>query len=188
MTADYEETEIFDYVFKIILVGDLGVGKTTLLSRFTGDKFSFSSAVEDGMRFVQTNISVGDIIVQTRIWDVTGGEECHSLPGKYFEGAHGALIVYDITKSETFENVTEWLSEIHRCTNSECVVLLTGNKCDLDENRTVLARLAEQFARSVQMSFIETSARHGDNVETAFKRLISECYERKRSNGIQIGD
>ncbi|OON17275.1 Ras family protein, partial [Opisthorchis viverrini] len=118
------------------------------------------------------NISVGDIIVQTQIWDVTGEEEYHSLPGTYFEGAHGALIVYDITKSETFENVTEWLSEIHRCTNNECLVLLTGNKCDLDQSRTVLAGLAEQFARSVQMFFIETSARHGDNVETAFKKLI----------------
>eukprot|EP00096_Caligus_rogercresseyi_P015550 TRINITY_DN79_c0_g1_i10.p1 TRINITY_DN79_c0_g1~~TRINITY_DN79_c0_g1_i10.p1 ORF type:complete len:217 (-),score=49.71 TRINITY_DN79_c0_g1_i10:515-1165(-) len=168
--------EEYDYLFKVVLIGDSGVGKSNLLSRFTRNEFNLESKSTIGVEFATRSIQVDGKTVKAQIWDTAGQERYRAITSAYYRGAVGALLVYDIAKHLTYENVDRWLRELRDHADSNIVIMLVGNKCDLRHLRAVPTDEAKQFAEQNSLSFIETSALDSTNVETAFHNILTEIY------------
>ncbi|PRW59514.1 Rab family GTPase [Chlorella sorokiniana] len=166
----------YDYLFKVVLIGDSGVGKSNLLSRFTRNEFSLESKSTIGVEFATRSIQVDGKTIKAQIWDTAGQERYRAITSAYYRGAVGALLVYDITKQTTFENVERWLKELRDHADSNIVVMLVGNKSDLRHLRSVQTEDAKAFCEREGLSFIETSALEATNVEQAFQRILTEIY------------
>jgi small GTP-binding protein len=167
----------FDYLFKIILIGDSGVGKSNILSRFTRQEFNLDTKTTIGVEFAQKTISIDGKLIRAQIWDTAGQERYRAITSAYYRGAVGALLVYDISKSTSFENVEKWLKELKDHADSSIVVMLTGNKCDLKHLRAVKSEQAATFAQKHSLAFLETSALDGFGVEKAFEMVLNEIYQ-----------
>jgi len=180
----------FDYLFKVVLIGDSGVGKSNLLSRFTRNEFNLESKSTIGVEFATRAVTIEDKTVKAQIWDTAGQERYRAITSAYYRGAVGALLVYDIAKTQSFENVQTWLSELRDHADRDIVVMLVGNKTDLRHLRQVQTEVATEFAKAHDLSFIETSALEASNVETAFTQILTEIYRvasRRRMEGTASG-
>jgi len=166
----------YDFLFKIVLIGDSGVGKSNLLSRFTRNEFSLESKSTIGVEFATRSIQVDAKTIKAQIWDTAGQERYRAITNAYYRGAVGALLVYDITKTASFENVSRWLKELRDHADSNIVVMLVGNKSDLRHLRSVKTEDAQAFCEREGLSFIETSALEATNVEKAFQQTLTEIY------------
>ncbi|NP_001089868.1 uncharacterized protein LOC734934 [Xenopus laevis] len=182
------EEEEFNFVFKVVLIGESGVGKTNLLSRFTRNEFSHDSRTTIGVEFSTRTLTVDGHLVKSQIWDTAGLERYRAITSAYYRGAVGALLVYDITKHQSYENVDRWLKELYDHADASIVVMLVGNKCDLkDEAQEVPSEEAKAYAEQNGLLFIETSALDATNVEVAFETILRDIYTRvlKLKGGIQ---
>lgn len=168
--------EEYDYLFKVVLIGDSGVGKSNLLSRFTRNEFNLESKSTIGVEFATKSINVDSKVVKAQIWDTAGQERYRAITSAYYRGAVGALLVYDISKHITFENVERWLKELRDHAEPNIVVMLVGNKSDLRHRRTVPTEEAMAFAENNSLAFIETSALDSTGVEEAFRQILTEIY------------
>jgi len=168
--------EEYDYLFKVVLIGDSGVGKSNLLSRFTRNEFALESKSTIGVEFATRSIQVDGKTIKAQIWDTAGQERYRAITSAYYRGAVGALLVYDITKHVTYENVERWLKELRDHADANIVLMLVGNKSDLRHLRAVNTDDASSFAEKEGLSFIETSALESTNVETAFQKILTEIY------------
>eukprot|EP00602_Paraphysomonas_sp_CaronLab_P006273 CAMPEP_0185024276 /NCGR_PEP_ID=MMETSP1103-20130426/7283_1 /TAXON_ID=36769 /ORGANISM="Paraphysomonas bandaiensis, Strain Caron Lab Isolate" /LENGTH=215 /DNA_ID=CAMNT_0027557197 /DNA_START=59 /DNA_END=706 /DNA_ORIENTATION=- len=168
--------EEYDYLFKVVLIGDSGVGKSNLLSRFTRNEFNLESKSTIGVEFATKSINVDGKVVKAQIWDTAGQERYRAITSAYYRGAVGALLVYDISKHVTFENVERWLKELRDHAEPNIVVMLVGNKSDLRHRRTVPTEEAMAFAENNNLAFIETSALDSTGVEEAFRQILTEIY------------
>ncbi|KAB2043156.1 hypothetical protein Goshw_006243 [Gossypium schwendimanii] len=168
--------EEYDYLFKIVLIGDSGVGKSNLLSRFTRNEFCLESKSTIGVEFATRTLQVEGRTVKAQIWDTAGQERYRAITSAYYRGALGALLVYDVTKPTTFENVSRWLKELRDHADSNIVIMLIGNKTDLKHLRAVSTEDGQSYAEKEGLSFIETSALEAINVEKAFQTILSEIY------------
>ena len=166
----------YDYLFKVVLIGDSGVGKSNLLSRFTRNEFNLESKSTIGVEFATRSIPVDSKTIKAQIWDTAGQERYRAITSAYYRGAVGALLVYDISKQVTFENVERWLNELRDHADNNIVIMLVGNKSDLKHLRAVSTEEAAQFAEKHGLSFIETSALESTNVEEAFQQILTEIY------------
>ncbi|WOK96521.1 hypothetical protein Cni_G05228 [Canna indica] len=166
----------YDYLFKVVLIGDSGVGKSNLLSRFTRNHFALDSKSTIGVEFATRTLQVEGRTVKAQIWDTAGQERYRAITSAYYRGALGALLVYDVTKVKSFENASRWLKELRDHADSNIVVMLIGNKTDLRHLRAVTTEDAQSFAETEGLSFIETSALEATNVEKAFQILLAEIY------------
>ncbi|CAN1345477.1 Ras-related protein RABA2a [Linum perenne] len=164
--------EEYDYLFKVVLIGDSGVGKSNLLSRFTRNEFCLESKSTIGVE----------------IWDTAGQERYRAITSAYYRGALGALLVYDVTKPTTFENVSRWLKELRDHADSNIVIMLIGNKTDLKHLRGVATEDAQSYAEKEGLSFIETSALEALNVEKAFQTILSEIYRIISKKSLSSGE
>ncbi|MBN3306703.1 RB11A protein, partial [Amia calva] len=160
----------------LVLIGDSGVGKSNLLSRFTRNEFNLESKSTIGVEFATRSIQVDGKTVKAQIWDTAGQERYRAITSAYYRGAVGALLVYDIAKHLTYENVERWLKELRDHADSNIVIMLVGNKSDLRHLRAVPTDEARAFAEKNGLSFIETSALDSTNVETAFQTILTEIY------------
>nr|CAD7590027.1 unnamed protein product [Timema genevievae] len=160
----------YDYLFKVVLIGDSGVGKSNLLSRFTRNEFNLESKSTIGVEFATRSIQVDGKTIKAQIWDTAGQERYRAITSAYYRGAVGALLVYDIAKHLTYENVERWLRELRDHADQNIVIMLVGNKSDLRHLRAVPTDEAKAFAERNGLSFIETSALDSTNVETAFPK------------------
>ena len=167
----------FDMIFKIILVGDSSVGKTNILSRYLNNTFEETTKPTVGVEFNSKTYKIQDNIVKAQIWDTAGQERYRSITSAYYKGAKGCLLIYDITRKKTFENVDKWISQFKESADKDLYIILIGNKCDLADVRQVSKEEAEKKAKFYNMAFIETSALNGTNVEKAFDTLINEVYK-----------
>lgn len=174
-----------DYLFKVVLIGDSGVGKSNLLSRFIRNEFDLKSLTTIGVEFAQRNLEFGGKVVKAQIWDTAGQERYRAITKAYYRGAHGALLVYDITKPITFENVEHWLKELREHAKTEILIMLVGNKTDLEHLRTVTTEEGKSFAEENTLSFIETSALNSMNVEKAFQTILKEIFKNTVPNLLQ---
>ncbi|KAL7634236.1 UNVERIFIED_CONTAM: hypothetical protein RMT77_015566 [Armadillidium vulgare] len=165
----------YDYLFKVVLVGDCGVGKTNLLSRFIRNEFDVESEVTF-CEFVNKSIEIDGKTIKAQICNTAGQERYRAITSAYYRGAVGALLVYDIAKYLTYQNVERWLREIRNRTEQNFVIMLVGNKSDLRHLRSVPMEEAKAFAEKNGLSFIETSALDSTNVETAFHNILTEIY------------
>ncbi|KAM4690980.1 ras-related protein Rab-25 [Rhinophrynus dorsalis] len=177
--------EDFNFVFKVVLIGESGVGKTNLLSRFTRNEFNHDSRTTIGVEFSTRTLTVDGHLVKAQIWDTAGLERYRAITSAYYRGAVGALLVYDITKHQSYDSVERWLKELYDHADASIVVMLVGNKCDLkDEAREVPTEEAKMYADSNALLFIETSALDSTNVETAFETILRDIYKKVlRSKG-----
>ncbi|KAL9934229.1 hypothetical protein V8E36_006685 [Tilletia maclaganii] len=166
----------YDFLFKVVLIGDSGTGKSNLLSRFTRNEFSLESKSTIGVEFATRSIAVDGKTVKAQIWDTAGQERYRAITSAYYRGAVGALLVYDIAKHPTYVNVSRWLKELRDHADSNIVIMLVGNKSDLRHLRAVPTEEAKAFAAENNLSFIETSALDASNVEQAFQNILTEIY------------
>lgn len=188
MGSSYRADEDYDYLFKVVLIGDSGVGKSNLLSRFTKNEFSQQSKSTIGVEFATRSIQVDDKVVKAQIWDTAGQERYRAITSAYYRGAVGALLVYDVTRNVTFENVDRWLKELRGHTDSNIVVMLVGNKADLRHLRAISTEKAKAFAEKEHTFFMETSALEALNVEGAFTEVLTQIYHVVSKKALDIGD
>ncbi|CAA2988152.1 ras-related RABA1f-like [Olea europaea subsp. europaea] len=184
----YRADEDYDYLFKVVLIGDSGVGKSNLLSRFTRNEFSQQSKSTIGVEFATRSIQVDDKIVKAQIWDTAGQERYRAITSAYYRGAVGALLVYDVTRNVTFENVERWLKELRGHTDTNIVIMLVGNKADLRHLRAVPTEDAKAFAERESTFFMETSALEALNVENAFTEVLTQIYHVVSKKALDVGD
>ncbi|KAL8296743.1 hypothetical protein RB597_006049 [Gaeumannomyces tritici] len=163
----------YDFLFKVVLIGDSGVGKSNLLSRFTRNEFNLDSKSTIGVEFATRSIQVDSKTIKAQIWDTAGQERYRAITSAYYRGAVGALLVYDISKHQTYENVIRWLKELRDHADANIVIMLVGNKSDLRHLRAVPTEEAKAFASENHLSFIETSAFDASNVELAFQNILT---------------
>lgn len=167
----------YDYLYKIVLTGDSGVGKSCLLSRFTRNEFDTESKSTIGVEFATRSIKLDNKIVKAQVWDTAGQERYRAITSAYYRGAVGAMVTYDIAKLRSFNNIQRWLTELREHADPNIVVMLVGNKSDLKHLRAVNTEDADDFAKQNDMLFIETSALEATNVETAFTDTIQKVHK-----------
>ncbi|KAL8717861.1 MAG: hypothetical protein Q9225_004947 [Loekoesia sp. 1 TL-2023] len=172
----------------VVLIGDSGVGKSNLLSRFTRNEFNLDSKSTIGVEFATRSIQVDAKTIKAQIWDTAGQERYRAITSAYYRGAVGALLVYDISKHQTYENVQRWLKELRDHADANIVIMLVGNKSDLRHLRAVPTEEAKQFASENNLSFIETSALDASNVELAFQNILTEIYRIVSSKALDNGE
>ncbi|CAO1615036.1 unnamed protein product [Jaminaea pallidilutea] len=178
----------YDFLFKVVLIGDSGTGKSNLLSRFTRNEFSLESKSTIGVEFATRSIAVDSKTVKAQIWDTAGQERYRAITSAYYRGAVGALLVYDISKHSSYVNVSRWLKELRDHADSNIVIMLVGNKSDLRHLRAVPTEEAKSFAAENNLSFIETSALDASNVEQAFQNILTEIYRIVSNKALQSSD
>ena len=168
----------YDYLFKILLIGDSGVGKSCLLLRFADDEYTDSYLSTIGVDFKIRTIEIEGKSVKLQIWDTAGQERLRTITSSYYRGAHGIIVVYDITDISSYKNVRQWLQEIDRYACENVNRLLVGNKSDLEKKRAVSHSEAKFFADELGIPFIETSAKKSENVEHTFIKLATDIQKR----------
>ncbi|KAF7842802.1 ras-related protein RABA2a [Senna tora] len=178
----------YDYLFKVVLIGDSGVGKSNLLSRFTRNEFCLESKSTIGVEFATRTLEVEGRTIKAQIWDTAGQERYRAITSAYYRGALGALLVYDVTKPTTFENVSRWLKELRDHADANIVIMLIGNKTDLKHLRAVATEDAQSYAEKEGLSFIETSALEATNVEKAFHTILAEIYRIISKKSLSSGE
>ncbi|CAC9525607.1 putative ras-related protein rab-2a [Leishmania infantum JPCM5] len=171
-----------NYVFKYIIIGDSGVGKSCLLLQFTDKRFEPLHDLTIGVEFGARLISIQGKSVKLQIWDTAGQESFRSITRSYYRGASGALLVYDVTRRDTFTHLQSWLEDAKANANTALVIMLIGNKCDLESKRQVSREEGEAFARCNGLMFMETSAKTSQNVDDAFLQTAALIYD-----NVQLG-
>ncbi|CAO2830603.1 unnamed protein product [Amaranthus hypochondriacus] len=171
-----DSSQKVDYVFKVVLIGDSAVGKSQILARFARDEFSLDSKATIGVEFQTRTLVIQHKSVKAQIWDTAGQERYRAVTSAYYRGAVGALLVYDITKRQTFEHIPRWLDELRGHADKNIVIMLVGNKSDLEDQRAVATEDAKEFAEKEGLFFLETSALEATNVETAFITVLTEIF------------
>ncbi|KAJ7532818.1 hypothetical protein O6H91_13G021500 [Diphasiastrum complanatum] len=171
----------YDYLFKLLLIGDSGVGKSCLLLRFADDTYLESYISTIGVDFKIRTVELDEKIVKLQIWDTAGQERFRTITSSYYRGAHGIIVVYDVTDQDSFNNVKQWLNEIDRYASESVNKLLVGNKSDLTAKKVVDYQTAKAFADEIGIPFLETSAKNATNVEQAFMTMAAAIKNRMAS-------
>ena len=172
------DEENYDVLFKIVLIGDSFVGKTNIMSKYLMNELHEDSKATVGVEFGAKKFDIEGKSVKAQIWDTAGQERYKSITTTYYKGAKGALIVYDITRKETFDSVDRWISELLNSGDKNMTMLLIGNKCDLDNQRQVTKEQGEEKAKAFKVAFLETSASSGENLDVAFEMIMKEVYSK----------
>ncbi|KAL9243723.1 hypothetical protein vseg_017578 [Gypsophila vaccaria] len=184
----YKAEEEYDYLFKLVLIGDSGVGKSNLLSRFTKNEFNLESKSTIGVEFATRSLTLHSKVVKAQIWDTAGQERYRAITSAYYRGAVGALLVYDVTRKVTFENTARWLRELRDHTDPNIVVMLIGNKSDLRHLVAVSTEEGKVFAEQEGLFFMETSALEATNVEQAFAEVLTQIHHIVSKKAVEAGD
>lgn len=176
MSSYGEFNQRIDYVFKVVLIGDSAVGKSQLLARFSRNEFSLDSKATIGVEFQTRTLAIDHKTIKAQIWDTAGQERYRAVTSAYYRGAVGAMLVYDMTKRQSFDHMARWLEELRGHADKNIVIMLIGNKSDLGTLRQVPTEDAKEFAERENLFFMETSALEATNVETAFQTVLTEIY------------
>lgn len=182
----------YDYLFKLLLIGDSGVGKSCLLLRFTDNTYTDSYISTIGVDFKIRTVEMDGKTVKLQIWDTAGQERFRTITSSYYRGAHGIIIAYDTTDLKSFENIKGWLAEVERYASETVVKILVGTKSDKVDKRQVMLEDAQAFADACNMVLVETSARRNERVEQLFMTLTAMlkngCTTLKpRKETVQVG-
>lgn len=173
----------YDYLFKLVLIGDSGVGKSCLLLRFADDAFTESYISTIGVDFRFRTVKIDNKTVKLQIWDTAGQERFRTITSAYYRGADGIIMVYDVTSQDSFDHVNDWLKEVNRYAAEGTCKLLVGNKSDRTTDRVVTAEQAKEFADEIEVPFLETSAKSASNVEEAFLTMAGELIKQRVARG-----
>ena len=174
----------YDHMFRYIIVGDMAVGKSCLLLQFTDHKFRHQHELTIGVEFGGKTIEVKNKNVKIQIWDTAGQEAFQAITRTYYKGAIGALLVYDITRKETFDHITKWLNEVKSNGSKDICCILIGNKKDLEEHRQVKFEEGQKLAEDNNLLFLETSAKTAENVNECFVISAERILEHINQTGV----
>ena len=169
--------ENYEVMFKVVLIGDMKVGKTNIVSRYIKNEFNKDSMSTIGVEFGSKELVIEGHNVKVQIWDTAGQEKYKSITNAYYKGAKGAFVVYDITNKNSFDNADNWLNNLRASADKKCSIILIGNKSDLEDKREVSIEQGEEKAKNNEIAFMETSALSGDNIDKAFEMMINEAYK-----------
>jgi small GTP-binding protein len=169
--------ENYEVMFKVVLIGDMKVGKTNIVSRYIKNEFNKYSMSTIGVEFGSKELVIEGHNVKVQIWDTAGQEKYKSITNAYYKGAKGAFVVYDITNKNSFDNADNWLNNLRASADKKCSIILIGNKSDLENKREVSIEQGEEKAKNSEIAFMETSALSGDNIDKAFEMMINEAYK-----------
>eukprot|EP00928_Gymnodinium_smaydae_P031158 TRINITY_DN22960_c0_g1_i1.p1 TRINITY_DN22960_c0_g1~~TRINITY_DN22960_c0_g1_i1.p1 ORF type:complete len:364 (+),score=51.84 TRINITY_DN22960_c0_g1_i1:106-1197(+) len=182
--ASQDNAQAYAYLFKFIIIGDEAVGKTCLLLQFTDKRYRTSHQVTVGVEFGSRTVEIGNKLIKLQCWDTAGQDRFRSIVRSYYRGAAGALLVYDITRRDSFDHVTNWLGEARNNADPELVIMLVGNKNDRQSERQVSMEEGQAYANQHGLSFLETSAVTGFMVDEAFTRTARMVYQKT----VALGD
>ncbi|ESO99395.1 hypothetical protein LOTGIDRAFT_158479 [Lottia gigantea] len=178
-TSTLDPDEAFDYLFKIVLIGDAAVGKTCVVQRFKSGTYTEKHGSTIGVDFTMKTLNIDGKLVKLQIWDTAGQERFRTITQSYYRSANGVIIAYDITKRSTFNSVPRWIEDVKRYAGSNIVQLLVGNKRDLESLREVSQEEAKAFAQHHRMiGSEETSAKENTNVDDAFLKMAQELKKK----------
>lgn len=166
----------FDHLFKLVVIGDSGVGKSKLIWRYVNDEFYTSSHTTIGVELATKIVEVDGRRVKVQVWDTAGQEKYRALTSNYYRGAVGVMLVYEVSNASTFSNIVNWLAEATRYHLNGVTLLLVANKTDVAE-REVASEVGETFAKKYGLEFIETSALNSSNVNAAFTVLLKKALQ-----------
>ena len=185
----------FNYLFKYIIIGDAAVGKSNLLLRYAHGQFKDEYQLTIGVEFGAKNISINDKIYRIQIWDTAGQENFRSITRAYYKNSVCALVVYDITNRDSFNNISNWIEDCKNQSPKTIFMVLVGNKSDLSDKRVISIDEGRELAEKYNMIFFETSAKTGDNVDLIFfksaeeiaKKIDQGYYDLENDCGIKQG-
>jgi len=184
------------YAFKYIIIDDTGVGKSCLLLQFTDNRFQRFHDTTIGVEFGFRTININNNPIKLQIWDTAGQERFRSITRSYYRKAACALLVYDLTRRETFNHLATWLEDARQHASSDMIIMLIGNKSDLTDNRVVSTEEGEKFAKENGLMFMEISAKSRENIEEAFVKTAESIYKKidrsvsdvlDETRGIKVG-
>ena len=173
--------ESYDLLFKLILIGDSCVGKSNILSKYLKNEFDPNSRATVGVEFGTKNILINNKKIKIQIWDTAGQERYRSITSAYYKGAKGALIVYDITRKATFNNIDKWISDLKLNGDKDICIVILGNKSDLNDKREITTEEGINKSEQFKTAFLETSALNGDNIGKAFEELIQQIIQNNKN-------
>ena len=182
------EDDNYEMMFKVVLVGDSFVGKTNIMSKYLKNEFHEDSKATVGVEFGSRQFNIEGHVVKAQIWDTAGQERYKAITSAYYKGAKGAFIVYDITRKESFENVSKWAEQLKSTADKNLTIIIVGNKTDLEDQRQVTSEEGQNKANSLESAFIETSAASGSNLDKAFEMMINEVYKKCHEEMLAEGD
>lgn len=172
----------YDLLFKLLLIGDSGVGKTCVLFRFSDDTFNTTFISTIGIDFKIKTVELQGKKIKLQIWDTAGQERFHTITTSYYRGANGILLVYDITNPKSFDNISKWLRNINEHASEDVERMLIGNKCDMDDKRLISEERGKNVATENGIKFFETSAKDNINIEQAFITLAEDILNKQSPN------
>ena len=170
-------------VFKLLLLGDSSVGKTSILLKYISNKFDESNISTTGVDYMEKIIDYNKFKITLQIWDTSGEEKFRSITKNFYRNADGLLVVFDLTKKESFSHVQSWINEAKE-NNDKLKLILIGNKLDLKDGRIVTIDVAKKFAEKNNLKYIETSAKDGTNINESFQTIIDLLFDGKSSEEI----
>ena len=164
----------YEFIFKVLLLGNSNVGKSSLFLRFVDDIWNDTFVPTIGVDFKIKTFEIDSKKIKMQIWDTAGQERFKNIIASYYRGAHGILLLYDVTDKDSFKNLSNWLIEIEKNASKNVLKVLIGNKSDLEDKRVVSYNQGKEFADTYGLKFIETSAKKNLNVNEAFETLGRE--------------
>ena len=175
------DDENYEFMFKVVLVGDSFVGKTNIMGKYLKNEFHEDSKSTVGVEFGSKEFSIDNHTIRVQIWDTAGQERYKAITSAYYKGAKGAFVVYDITRKNSFDSIDKWISDLKAGADAKITLMLIGNKNDLEDQRQISKEQGEGKAKSFNMAFLETSALSGENLDKAFQMMVNEVYKKCHS-------
>ena len=167
-----------EFIYKILLLGDSSVGKTCFLMRYTDNTFQDIHMSTIGLDYKLKNVQLEDgKMVKIQVWDTAGQDRFRSITKNYYKGAHGIILIYDVTENKSFENVKNWMNQIKEEVSNRVTIVLVGNKIDDEENRKITTEQGESMAKEFDIMFFECSAKTGENIDGIFNNLVKKVVE-----------
>ena len=182
--------EKYDFIFKVLLLGNSDVGKSSIILRYVDQIWSDTFVPTIGVDFKVKTVQVDNKNIKMQIWDTAGQERFRTVISTYFRGSHGLFLIYDITNRDSFKNLENWLSEIEENANKNVLKILIGNKCDLENDREIKTEEGQAFANRNGMQFMETSAKMNTNINESFEALAKLMikFSTDKNNAINKAD
>jgi len=165
-------------LLRIILIGDSGVGKSNIVMRYTKNQFNAELTTTTGVENQTKTVTIGNQKIRVQLWDLAGQERYRSMAKAYYRGTHGVLLVLDVTKKSSFDNLIFWLNEVTEYSNTDMTIMLLANKTDISNEQAVPSNELREFAKKNNLFYEEVSAKDGTNIEKAFTILIEEIYRK----------